>query len=94
MSDATRRLALACRLRRPVTAEDDKAMEAQGTEGIRVFDKCKEQCNSYFNESIKVQARYNRCIIFDGRKYHGGQNFYGTNSSDARLTIVFFGQGH
>ena len=74
--------------------EFHKAMEAQGTEGIRVFDKYKEQCNSYFKESIKVQARYNRCIIFDGRKYHGGQNFYGTDSSDARLTIVFFGQGH
>ena len=29
MSEATRRLALACRLRRPVVAEDEKEMEAQ-----------------------------------------------------------------
>lgn len=35
MSDATRRLALACRLRRPVTVEDEKEMEAQ--ERIREF---------------------------------------------------------
>ena len=73
--------------------EFHKAMEAQGTEAIANFDKYKEQCNSYFNESIKVQARYNRAILFDGRKYHGGQNFYGSTSDDARLTLVFFGRG-
>ena len=36
MSEATRRLALACRLRRPVTVEDEKEMEAQ--ERIREFE--------------------------------------------------------
>jgi len=73
--------------------EFHKAMEAQGTSDVSIFDKYKEECNSYFNESIKVQARYNRAIIFDGRKYHGGQNFYGSTSDDARLTLVFFGRG-
>lgn len=60
---------------------------------VAEFEKFQEQCNKDFKPSVTVEARYNRAIIFDGRKYHGGMDFFGNDASDGRLTIVFFGRG-
>jgi hypothetical protein len=73
--------------------EFQRQLALQGTPEATEFEKYKEECNSMFQPSVTVEARYNRCVIFDGRKYHGGMNFYGSNVDDARLTIVFFGRG-
>jgi len=62
-------------------------------EAVAKFEEFKRQCNSDFKPSVSVEARYNRAIIFDGRKYHGGMDFFGNDASDGRLTIVFFGRG-
>lgn len=62
-------------------------------EAVVKFEEFKKQCNSDFKPSVSVEARYNRAIIFDGRKYHGGMDFFGNDASDGRLTIVFFGRG-
>jgi len=73
--------------------EFKQQLALQGTPEASKFEKYKDECNGVFRPSVTVEARYNRCVIFDGRKYHGGMNFYGSNVDDARLTIVFFGRG-
>jgi len=73
--------------------EFQQQLALQGTPEASKFEKYKDECNGVFRPSVTVEARYNRCVIFDGRKYHGGMNFYGSNVDDARLTIVFFGRG-
>jgi len=46
--------------------------------------------NSQFEESIKVENRYNRMILFPSNAYHGAQTF-GTKGE--RLTLAFFSNG-
>lgn len=73
--------------------EFQQQLALQGTPEAAKFEKYKEDCNGVFRPSVTVEARYNRCILFDGRKYHGGMNFFGNDVTDARLTLVFFGRG-
>lgn len=51
------------------------------------------QHNSHFTANQIIENRYNRCIIFDARQWHGAGDFFGhpDNKHDQRLTIVFFG---
>ena len=52
----------------------------------------KDECNKHFIANTTIEARYNRCIIFDGRKYHSGGKFFGKDINDGRLTLLFFGR--
>ena len=49
-------------------------------------------CNKHFTPNTSVEARFNRCIIFDGRKYHSGGDYFGNDITTGRLTLVFFGK--
>ena len=72
--------------KKQLLAQDDE--EAAGA-----YEKYKEECNEMYQASISVESRYNRCLIFDGRKYHGGMDFFGNDVHDSRLTIVGFFHG-
>ena len=50
------------------------------------------ECNKHFTPNTSVEARFNRCIIFDGRKYHSGGDYFGNDITTGRLTLVFFGR--
>ena len=56
------------------------------------LNKLRLDCNKHFIPNTSVEARFNRCIIFDGRKYHSGGNYFGTDINTGRLTLVFFGK--
>ena len=56
------------------------------------LNKHRLECNKHFTSNTTVEARFNRCIIFDGRKYHSGGKFFGTDNQTGRLTLVFFGR--
>jgi hypothetical protein len=45
-----------------------------------------DQHRDTFYESIRVENRFNRCILFDGNEHHGVPSF----GTQERLTQVFF----
>jgi len=53
------------------------------------YDNAITTHNSAFDESVRFQNLYNRCIIFDHKCYHGVNSFYNSQDQD-RLTQVFF----
>ena len=53
------------------------------------YDNAITAHNSAFDESVRFQNLYNRCIIFDHKCYHGVNSFYNSQDQD-RLTQVFF----
>jgi hypothetical protein len=54
------------------------------------YDEERIECNSMFDETIKVNNLYNRCVMFNGNEYHGADTFFGSDSEDSRLTLVYF----
>jgi hypothetical protein len=54
------------------------------------YDEERTECNSMFDETIKINNLYNRCIMFNGNEYHGANTFFGSDSEDSRLTLVYF----
>ena len=56
------------------------------------LNKMRLDCNKHFTPNTSVEARFNRCIIFDGRKYHSGGDYFGNDITTGRLTLVFFGK--
>lgn len=48
---------------------------------------------SFFKTTITAESRFNRCIMFDPRQWHSAENFFGKESADARMTLVFFCNG-
>lgn len=68
-------------------------MAAETQEERDSYADMQQKCNEDFRVSINVEERYNRCIIFDGRKYHGAVGLYGNDPQDARLTLVGFFRG-
>jgi hypothetical protein len=54
------------------------------------YNKDKDDCLSMFSESIVVNNRFNRLVLFGNEYYHSAGNFFGTDEKDSRLTIAFF----
>lgn len=46
--------------------------------------------NKMFTPIIKVNNKFNRFVLFDGKLYHKQQNFFGNTITDSRLTIATF----
>jgi len=55
-----------------------------------LYLKHQQEQKQMFKETIKVEGRYNRCLIFDPRQWHAADNYFGTSKDDSRYTIVFF----
>ena len=62
---------------------DDESVRAEGNKIIR-------EKNKPFTSNTVCEARYNRCLLFDGQKYHSAGDFFGDNITNGRLTLVFF----
>jgi hypothetical protein len=54
------------------------------------YVKCREENNSQFVETVRVNNIFNRLVAFDSSVYHCGTNFFGETAESSRLTIVFF----
>ena len=52
------------------------------------YDKCLEENNNQFEETVYFESVYNRLIIFNSNTYHGVKNF--NNKEDDRLTFIAF----
>ena len=48
------------------------------------------QNNNQFKESVKVNSKYNRILIFDSNQYHYVPNMISKDKSEDRLTLVTF----
>lgn len=48
--------------------------------------------NSQYTETIRVENKFNRLILFEGGVSHGVPSFW-TNKNEPRLTLVFFVKG-
>jgi hypothetical protein len=46
--------------------------------------------NKQFRPTVTVQEEYNRLVFFDGRLFHGANEFYGDEDDSTRLTLIFF----
>jgi hypothetical protein len=46
--------------------------------------------NSQFIISQVIENRYNRCVIFDCRRWHGAGKYFGNSPETSRLTLPFF----
>lgn len=53
-------------------------------------DPYRKQLSEGFVETIRVNNVYNRMVTFDGHLKHAAHDYFGENSSDARLTLVMF----
>lgn len=53
------------------------------------FDEEFTKYNSQFEETVSVDYRFNRCMMFDSNQFHGVNNFH-TDTDEQRLTLVFF----
>lgn len=51
------------------------------------YESSYNKMRSQFTETIKVENRYNRLLLFDGMTYHGVNTF---GKDTERLTLVFF----
>ena len=54
------------------------------------YDRIRRKVNLHYNPILKLQNRFNRCVIFDGFAHHRAQKFFGTSVQDSRLTIASF----
>ena len=54
------------------------------------YGRILRKVNSHYRPILKLQNRFNRCVIFDGPAYHRAQKFFGTSVKDSRLTIAAF----
>ena len=52
------------------------------------YDISIQNNNGCFDETTRFNNLYNRLVSFDGKSYHGANNFY--TESESRLTQVFF----
>lgn len=57
---------------------------------IESFNKFKKEYNEeYFQPDCVVQNKFNRCIIYGGKRMHGAHDYFGKNIFDSRLVIAF-----
>jgi len=78
------------------TSEEENAFwdacETTDFDEIEKFKNLKEEVNAaYFKQSINIENRYNRLIVYSGQKHHAPAKYFGHNLNTARLTLVFFG---
>jgi hypothetical protein len=52
------------------------------------YEEAIKKHNDCFVETIRFDNAYNRLVSFDGKSYHGANNFF--NGDEPRLTQVFF----
>ena len=52
----------------------------------------RDKINSQWVPNVKVEGRWNRCVISDSTRWHCAGKFFGTTKETSRLTIVFFGR--
>ena len=68
---------------------DKKHQGIKGEISDEEENKYRIENNLQFEESIKVNNKYNRLIAFDSNMYHAAQDFFGEDK-ESRLTLVIF----
>ena len=67
----------------------DKKVEYIDKDGQSAKEYRKEN-DSQFVETITVENRFNRLMVFDSHLFHKAKGFVGTNKQNTRLTMVVF----
>lgn len=61
-------------------------------EEIGQHAETRDKINGQWVPNVKVEGRWNRCVISDSTRWHCAGKFFGTTKETSRLTIVFFGR--
>jgi hypothetical protein len=72
------------------TKEKDEYFTNNDLKNHLKIKKAKEENNSFFEETIKFNSKYNRLILFDGSSYHSSNVFNHDNNEEERLTLITF----
>jgi hypothetical protein len=62
--------------------------DPNGYKNLELLKKLKEDNNEKFEESINVNSKYNRMVMFDGSMYHAAQPYL--SGEDDRITLISF----
>ena len=54
------------------------------------YIKSKQEANSKFEETMRIENVYNRCLLFNGNEYHRANDFINNDNDEERLTLVSF----
>jgi hypothetical protein len=54
------------------------------------YRQIKDGFNDCFNETLIVNNIFNRALIYDSKKFHRENKFFGKTKEDSRLTLIFF----
>ena len=72
----------------PKTVKDQKFPALQQQLSPEAAATARQELNSYYTESIRVNNKYNRCIVFDSHLYHAAGEF--DTLAEDRLTLTIF----
>ena len=69
------------------------ASTTQDLSEIEKFNIFKKECNEiHYSADCVVQNKFNRLILYNGRRWHGAHNYFGSTIFDSRLVIAFQGE--
>lgn len=54
------------------------------------YRKIRDNFNDCFEDTLIVNNVFNRALIYDSKKFHRENKFFGKTKEDSRLTLVFF----
>ena len=54
------------------------------------YKQIKDEFNNSFDETLIVNNIFNRALIYDAKKFHRENQFFGKTKEDSRLTLIFF----
>jgi hypothetical protein len=57
---------------------------------FKEVSKYLDETNAQFIETIKINSKFNRLIMFDGAQFHAAQKFIENNIEEERLTLIGF----
>tara|TARA_B100002019_G_C21117133_1_gene521439 strand:+ start:208 stop:840 length:633 start_codon:yes stop_codon:yes gene_type:complete len=72
--------------------EYKKSTLTQDLNEIEKFNIFKKEYNEmHYKPDCIVQNKFNRCILYNGTRWHGAHNYFGDTIFDSRLVIAFQG---
>jgi hypothetical protein len=57
---------------------------------MNLYRKTRDKHNSQFETTVEISNVFNRLVVYDGKKWHRENYFFGTDKYNSRMTLVFF----
>ena len=74
-----------------IISNDNKKRESfKDPNKVKEYESYRLENNNQFEETIRVNNVFNRCVIFNGHSYHKANGFNTIDNSEDRLTLIGF----